>query len=120
MSISNIGYLAQAVDLSPDHGIPKGGSGESWDLLSFMSNSTNYGATLGGAFLAFMGLCGLVWGFVRVMMKLFGGQSGQQIQWVPTIILIIIGGAFLFGGIGLALNFASGAGDTVTGFGTGG
>lgn len=119
MSIpGNVSYVAQG-------GTGWGGadeftSGESWDLQSFLENSTDYLMIVGGALLALVGGAAVIWGFVNVMRKLFGGQSGQQIQWFTTILLIIVGGAFLVGGITVALNFASGAGDTVTGFGTGG
>lgn len=119
MSIpGNVSYVAQGG--TGWDGADQYTTGESWDLQSFLENSTDYLMIIGGSLLALVGGAAVIWGFVNVMRKLFGGQSGQQIQWFTTILLIIVGGAFLVGGITLALNFASGAGDTVTGFGTGG
>ena len=90
-----------------------------WDLESFFNNSTSYMQTIGGSFLALIGIAGLVWGGFLVIRKLIGGQAAQQDSWFKMIALIIVGGAMLFSGISLLLNFASGANDTIESFGNG-
>lgn len=90
-----------------------------WDLESFFNNSTTYMQTIGGSFLALIGIAGLVWGGFLVIRKLIGGQAAQQDSWFKMIALIIVGGAMLFSGISLLLNFAAGANDTIESFGNG-
>ena len=91
----------------------------SWDLQAFFDNSTTYMQTIGGSFLALIGIAGLVWGGFLVIRKLIGGQAAQQDSWFKMIALIIVGGAMLFSGISLLLNFAAGANDTIETFGNG-
>ena len=90
-----------------------------WDLESFFNNSTTYMQTIGGSFLALIGIAGLVWGGFLVIRKLIGGQAAQQDSWFKMIALLIVGGAMLFSGISLLLNFAAGANDTIESFGNG-
>lgn len=91
----------------------------SWDLESFFTNATEYMQTIGGVFLALIGISGLVWGGFLIIRKLIGGQAAQQDSWFKMIALILVGGAFLFSGIALLLNFAAGANDTIEQFGGG-
>ena len=104
--------------------LAQGGSnvkGEStWDLESFFNNATDYTQTIGGAFLALIGIAGLTWGGFLMVRKLMGGQSAQQDSWFKIVALVIIGGAMLFGGMTLLLNFAQGSKETITNFGNGG
>lgn len=104
--------------------LAQGGSGvtanDSWDLESFFDNATDYTQTVGGAFLALIGIGGLTWGGFLLVRKLMGGQSAQQDSWFKIVALILVGGAMLFGGMTLLLNFAEGGKDTIENFGSGG
>ena len=104
--------------------LAQGGSGvkaeKSWDLETFFDNATDYTQTVGGAFLALIGIAGLTWGGFLLVRKLMGGQSAQQDSWFKIVALILVGGAMLFGGMTLLLNFAEGGKDTITNFGNGG
>lgn len=104
--------------------LAQGGSGvtadSSWDLKTFFDNSTDYTQTVGGAFLALIGIAGLTWGGFLLVRKLMGGQSAQQDSWFKIVALILVGGAMLFGGMTLLLNFAQGGKDTIENFGNGG
>ena len=93
---------------------------KSWDLETFFKNATNYTQTIGGAFLALIGIAGLTWGGFLLVRKLMGGQQAQQDSWFKIVALILIGGAMLFGGMTLLLNFAQGGKDTIENFGNGG
>lgn len=95
-------------------------SDKSWDLESFFDNATDYTQTVGGAFLALIGISGLTWGGFLLVRKLMGGQSAQQDSWFKIVALILVGGAMLFGGMTLLLNFAQGGKDTIENFGNGG
>ena len=103
--------------------LAQGGSGvsadNSWDLETFFNNSTDYTQTVGGAFLALIGIAGLTWGGFLLVRKLMGGQSAQQDSWFKIVALILVGGAMLFGGMTLLLNFAQGGKDTIENFGNG-
>lgn len=92
----------------------------SWDLKTFFDNSTNYTQSVGGAFLALIGIAGLTWGGFLLVRKLMGGQQAQQDSWFKIVALILVGGAMLFGGMTLLLNFAQGGKDTIENFGNGG
>lgn len=104
--------------------LAQGGSGvtanDSWDLESFFDNATDYTQTVGGAFLALIGIGGLTWGGFLLVRKLMGGQQAQQDSWFKIVALILVGGAMLFGGMTLLLNFAEGGKDTIENFGSGG
>ena len=105
--------LAQSAP-APNHGV-QGKSG--WDLENFFNNSTNYTQKVGGAFLALIGIAGVVWGGFLMVRKLMGGQQAQQDSWFKIVALIIVGGAMLFGGMAILLNFAKGGKDTIEKFG---
>ena len=104
--------------------LAQGGSGvtanDSWDLESFFNNATDYTQTIGGAFLALICIAGLTWGGFLLVRKLMGGQQAQQDSWFKIVALILVGGAMLFGGMTLLLNFAEGGKDTIENFGSGG
>lgn len=106
--------LAQDVP-TPDHGV---GGAEGWDLENFFNNSTNYTQKVGGAFLALIGIAGVVWGGFLMIRKLMGGQQAQQDSWFKIVALIIVGGAMLFGGMTILLNLAKGGKDTIENFGS--
>ena len=92
-----------------------GDSGSSWDLKSFLDNAGSYGKVVGGSLLSLMGLIGVIWGGVLLVKKLLSEQSREN--WIKILALILIGGALMYGGLSLILNFARGGKDTVTKFG---
>lgn len=101
---------ADNVDVSADN---------NWDLETFFQNSTKYTQNVGGAFLALIGIAGLTWGGFLGVRKLMGGQQAQADSWFKIVALIITGGAMLFGGMALLLNFAAGGKTTIENFGNG-
>lgn len=92
---------------------------KNWDLETFFKSATKYTQEVGGAFLALIGIAGLVWGGFLGVRKLMGGQQAQQDSWFKIVALIIVGGAMLFGGMALLLNFAAGGRSTIENFGNG-
>lgn len=109
--MSNTGMVLTATDNSVS-------DGDSWDLESFFNNATSYGEVAGGAFLALIGMAGLVWGGFLMFKKLMSEQSREN--WLKIVALIILGGAMVFGGIAIILNFARGGQDTIENFGNNG
>lgn len=126
MSIATLAASAATspVALTLARGTAKGGqqnnvgADKSWDLTTFFSNSTDYATVAGGAFLGLIGMVGIVWGGFLLARKLMSGQQNQD-SWIKIVALIIVGGALVFGGMGLLLNFAKGANKTVNDFGDG-
>lgn len=106
--------FATLASIAPTHGV-QGKDG--WDLENFFNNSTNYTQKVGGAFLALIGIAGVVWGGFLMLRKLMGGQQAQQDSWFKIVALIIVGGAMLFGGMTILLNLAKGGKDTIENFG---
>lgn len=92
--------------------------GDAWDLETFFNNATSYGEVAGGAFLALIGMAGLVWGGFLLFKKLMSEQSRES--WIKIVFLIILGGAMVFGGIAIILNFARGGQETIENFGNNG
>ena len=109
--------LAPVLAQSPGNNV---NADKSWDLKTFFDNATDYMQTIGGAFLALIGIGGLTWGGFLLVRKLMGGQQAQQDSWFKIVALILVGGAMLFGGMTLLLNFAQGGKDTIENFGNGG
>ena len=105
--------LAQSAP-APNHGVT---GKDGWDLENFFNNSTNYTQKVGGAFLALIGIAGVVWGGFLMIRKLMGGQQAQQDSWFKIVALIIVGGAMLFGGMAILLNLAQGGKKTIENFG---
>lgn len=107
--------FATLASIAPNHGV-QGKDG--WDLENFFNNSTNYTQKVGGAFLALIGIAGVVWGGFLMLRKLMGGQQAQQDSWFKIVALIIVGGAMLFGGMTILLNLAKGGKETIENFGS--
>lgn len=97
--------------------LAQSGRGGDWDLETFFTNATEYSKVAGGAFLSLVGIIGIIWGGTLLIKKLMSEQSRES--WVKIVSLIIVGGALLFGGINLILDFAEGGKNTVENFGTG-
>lgn len=91
-----------------------------WDITSFFKNAASYVKIAGGALLTLMGVVAVVWGGVKLVKKLMGGQGAQQESWFMIAALIIVGGALAAGGWNLMDLISSGGQKTITDLGTGG
>lgn len=116
LAAANTAILAQG--RRPNNNVDVDGDG--WDLETFFNNATTYTQTIGGAFLALLGIAGIVWGGTLLIRKLMGSQKAQQDSWLKIVFLVIVGGAMLFGGMTILLKFAKGSNKTIEQFGEGG
>ena len=94
-------------------------SGDSFDAETFFSNAAKWMPVVGGVFLAFIGIAGVVWGGFLLVRKLMAGQQNQD-NWLKIVALIVTGGALAFGGITLLTRFAAGGQKTIEDFGSNG
>lgn len=91
-----------------------------WDVKSFLENAKTYIQTVGGLLLMTLGAAGLIWGGVRLIQKLMGGQQhGQGDGWGRIVALILIGGALGTGGWTLISAVGSGGQTTIEDLGGG-
>lgn len=93
-------------------------SSAGWDLATFLTSAKTYLTTIGGGAISLAGLAGLIWGGILLFKKLMSGQQDQT-AWSKIILLIILGGAFLTGGIVLLTKIGSGGQTTITQLGGG-
>lgn len=107
--------MIMAQGYTPGHNVD---SQDSWDLETFFTNAASYTEMVGGSFLAFIGMVAVLWGGFLLVRKLMGGPQNQD-NWLKIVALLIVGGAMIFGGMALLLNFAKGGGTTIEGFGSG-
>lgn len=91
-----------------------------WSLNNFFANAKSTLYTLGGAFLMVLGVIMIIVAGVKIGKGLMGGQNSQPPNWVMTIVLLIVGGAFAVGGIGLISDIASGGQQTIKDLGNNG
>lgn len=91
-----------------------------WDLVSFFSNAKNYGTIIGGGLLSLVGLIIVVFAGIAIAKKLLGGANGaQQDSWLKVVLMLVIGGAMMFGGIAMFVNIAEGGKTTIEELGGG-
>jgi hypothetical protein len=83
-----------------------------WDLASFLTNAMSYIKIIGGSALMLAGVAALVWGGIKITMKLMSGQQNQD-SWMKMIFMIIIGGALAVGGFSLVFTIGSGGQKTI-------
>ena len=76
-----------------------------WSLDTFMSNVYSKLQIWGGAFLGIVGLVMLIVGGFKLGKALMS-QGGDN-NWVMIILLILVGGAMMFGGLGLLIKISS-------------
>jgi len=91
-----------------------------WDLISFLGNTQDYGELAGGALISLLGLIIVIVAGVFTAKKFFGSGNGQNDKpWLIIAVMFIVGGAMLFGSIGLLLNISSGGQKTIEELGGG-
>lgn len=83
-----------------------------WTLENFLGNANNAVRSLGGLLLILLGAVGVIWGGVLLLKKLMAGERDQT-SWAKIILLIIIGGAFAFGGTSLIFDVAGSSEQTI-------
>ena len=88
-----------------------------FSITSLLENSTEMGKAIGGGIITLIGLVAVVFGVVKGIMKLFSEK--EQMSWVKIIASILIGGAFMAGGITLAMSLAEGGKTTIEELGGG-
>ncbi len=91
-----------------------------FDIGSFLQNSTSTLKFWGGLFITLCGLVMLIVAGFKTAKKLIGNpQQGGQISWGTVVALIIFGGAFFGGGIAFIITIANGGQKTIMDLGTG-
>lgn len=83
-----------------------------WDLGSFLQNATSTLKTWGGYLIILIGVVMVVWSVVMIARGLIS-HGKTQVSWPVAIILLILGGAFMFGGFSFVENIASGGKKTI-------
>lgn len=89
-----------------------------WSLENLLGNSFNAAKSIGGLLLALMGIIGVIWGGVLLLKKLMAGERDQT-SVMKIIMLLVIGGAFAFGGTSLIFDVARGSETTIRDIGEG-
>ena len=88
-----------------------------WDLASALNNGKVLMQTLGGSLLGVMGVAAVVVAVVKAFGKVTNDQS--RATWGKIIGTFLLGGMMLAGGIGLFIDIAGGAKETVDDLGGG-
>lgn len=91
-----------------------------WDLLSFITNAKDYGQLIGGAIVTLIGLIILIVAVVFIAKKFLGNGQRDDKSWLIIVVMLLVGGAFITGGITFIMNISSGGQKTVEDLGTGG
>lgn len=95
-----------------------------WDLTSFLTNFGNALEKWGGIIVFIIGVAMVIASVYFIMKGLLSHGRGQT-SWVTTILLLLIGGAFMAGGItagggwSLLTNIANGSKQTIEDMGNG-
>lgn len=83
----------------------------SWDIGTFLENATKRVQDWGGLLIILLGAALVVWAVVKIFMNLVSDQ--QPHHWARCIIMLIIGGALMFGGATLVFDIAKGGKTTI-------
>lgn len=93
------------------------GGGDSFDILKFLNNSTNYLKQIGHYLMMFAGVILIIVAVVQIAKGLAGGGRGQ-VNWVMSIACLLVGGMLTFGGWKLATKVAKIGANTIEKVGT--
>lgn len=91
----------------------------SWDVESFLNNSKNAIVKWGNILIILIGVIMIIASVWQIASGLMS-HGKKQTNWAVTILLLIIGGAFMAGGFGFMENIASGGKKTIEDLGSGG
>lgn len=89
-----------------------------WDLVSALRNAGNYVGKLGSAAVIMLGFILILVGAWKLAMKLINGEKSRE-SWGMIVALIVIGGAFAYGGWKMFTGVASGGKKTIEDLGSG-
>ena len=93
-----------------------------FDIQNLIKSGTTLGTSLIAGVIGLLGIILVGVGVFRVSRKLWGSQQSQQQApgWGKVAAMLIVGGAFIGGGIALVLSVAAGGQKTIEDLGTGG
>lgn len=89
----------------------------SWDLTSFLTNSTEQVKIWGGSFLTLVGVIGIIWSAFQIVTGLMS-HGKKQVSYGTNAILLLISGALSATGLSLVTNIAQGGQKTIEDLGT--
>lgn len=89
-----------------------------WTLENFLGNADSAVRTLGGLFLVLLGAVAVIWGGTLLIKKLMSSEQDRT-SWAKIILLLLIGGAFAFGGTSLIFDVAGSSETTIRDIGEG-
>lgn len=84
---------------------------DTWSVINLLDNTQSFGKVVGGSILALVGLGVLIYALVKIMIKFLSDQSRDS--WGKLIVAVLVGGAFMVGGITLAISLAEGGKQTI-------
>lgn len=90
----------------------------SWDIGSFLQNSSNTLKKWGGYLIILIGVVMVVISAYQVFTGL-ASHGKKQTNWFVVVLLLIIGGAFMIGGFDFVSRIAEGGQKTIEDLGTG-
>lgn len=96
-----------------------GSSGGGFDIIQFLKNGANYVKEIGHYLMVLAGVILVIVAVVQIAKGLAGGGRGQ-VNWVMSILCLLVGGMLIFGGWNLATSVAGMGKDTLEKLGTGG
>lgn len=114
--MSNTAIVEKVAADQPIAGLPAA----DWDLLSFFTNAESYGRLIGAGLVTLLGLIILIVAAVFIAKKFLGNGQRDDKSWLIIVVMLLVGGAFLVGGLGFITNIASGGQKTFEDLGTGG
>lgn len=91
---------------------------DKFDLLKFIKNLTGYFKDIGNYLMIFAGVVMLIVAVVQIAKGLAGGGRGQ-VNWVMSILCLLVGGILIGGGWNLASKVANIGAGTIEELGTG-
>ena len=91
-----------------------------WDLGTFLQNATDTLTQWGGYLFVFLGVIAIIIGVYKIVKGLIShGQSGQPVNWLVSIGLIILGGVLIAGGFAFVSDIAQEQKKTIEDLGNG-
>lgn len=89
-----------------------------WDITTFLKNATKTAQGWGGSFLILLGIIGVVWAAVQIVLGLIS-HGKKQVSYPTQIILLLVSGALATSGLSLVMDIAAGGKATIEDIGAG-